>query len=212
MSVNVSPNVNYVLSKIISNSIKGCFWGFVNYKDIEDIKEEVDNVDKIIIIKKGNVCICGVDPSYLVETANELQPGTYVQDDLDLIQNRAADAVVEFEKFLIAKGKEKENFVGTIGVYCTNTNPTMVYKGVNYPAFRLNMLQVLKLLQEYGYLIKVGKEYIDISTAVKDKAKLWGSVMISPTLNGVFMNIKCNLSSSDMLQKENYLDLKEIVS
>ena len=204
----VSPNVNYLLSKVVSNSIKGCFWGFVNYKDIEGIKEELDNIDTIMIVKKGNICICEVDPNYLVTTINQLQSNTYTQEELNLIQQRAADAVVEFEKFLIEKGKDKENFTGTIGIYCTNMNPTMVYKSVNYPAFRLNMVKVLQLLQEYGYLVKVGSEYVDIETAIKDKKSLWGSVMVSPMLTGIFMNIRCNLSKSEMIEKEKYFNQK----
>lgn len=212
MSNVVSPNVNYVLSKVISNSIKGCFWGFVNYKDIEDIKQEVDNNDNIMIIKKGNVCICEVDPNYLVTTANDLQPNMYTSKDLEIIQQRAADAVVEFEKFLITKGQEKENFAGTIGIYCLNSNPTMVYNGVNYPAFRLNMVKVLQLLDEYGYCVKCGKDYIDISKAIKDKNILWGSVMVAPMLNGVFINIKCRLSISEMKQKETYFKKKYSIS
>ena len=82
----VSPNVNYLLSKIVANSIKGCFYGFVNYKDIEDIMEDLEQDEHISIIKKGSICLCEVDPNYLVNNANTLQPDTYTKEDLDLIK------------------------------------------------------------------------------------------------------------------------------
>ena len=198
----VSPNVNYLLSKIVANSIKGCFYGFVNYKDIEDIMEELEQEEHISIIKKGSICLCEVDPNYLVNNANTLQPDTYTKEDLDLIKKRMADAIVEFEKFLIARGKEKENFAGTIGIYCTNLNPHMIFNGMNYPAFRLSMVKVLHLLQEYGYCVKLGNEYLEVSDAIKDTNKLWSGVKISPTLTGIFMNIKCNISIVEMEEKE----------
>lgn len=205
----VSPNVNLIVGKILANTRKGSFWCFASEKELEDIFDEIEQEQSIILIKKKGVVLCEIDPNFMIETAQEISNGTqYMQEDLTAIQQEMAKSVVSFERFLITKGKQKDHFAGAIGIYSVNASPSITYNGVNYPAFRLNMVKVLQLLKEYGYKIKVNSNYVTVDEALQDMTSLWKSVMFSPTHSGIFINIQSGLNSQEMEQKEKYYNQK----
>ena len=138
---------------------------------------------------------------------DEIASNTFYKGDLDVITQEMANAIVEFEKFLIQKGITTDNFKGTIAIYSTNKNPSLMCNNVNYPAFRLNLLKALQILKLQGYEIQLGSTFVPIDVAVSNQSDLLKSLKLSPIRNGVFMNIRCALSKEQMKQKD--LELKQ---
>ena len=143
----------------------------------------------------------------MINTMNEIAFNTFYKGDLDVITQEMANAIVEFEKFLIQKGITTDNFKGTIAIYSTNKNPSLMCNNVNYPAFRLNLLKALQILKLQGYEIQLGSTFVPIDVAVSNQSDLLKSLKLSPIRNGVFMNIRCALSKEQMKQKD--LELKQ---
>ena len=197
----------YVLSRILLNTIKGCFYAFIPTDDIQDGLAELDANPNFVVHSFGEYLIVEVNPPYAINKINETQPNTFYKGDLDVITDEIADSVVEFEKFLVKRGVSNENFKATIAIYSTNKTPMIMYNNTNYPAFRLNLLKTLQILKGMGYQIKLGNAFVPIDIALSNKADLLRSMKLSPVRNGVFLNIQCALSSEQMKQKE--IELKQ---
>lgn len=197
----------YVLSRILPNTIKGCFYGFIQTAEIAEDLTELKNNPNFNVQFMENYSIVEVNPPYMINTMNEIASNTFYKGDLDVITQEMANAIVEFEKFLIQKGITTDNFKGTIAIYSTNKNPSLMCNNVNYPAFRLNLLKALQILKLQGYEIQLGSTFVPIDIAVSNQSDLLKSLKLSPIRNGVFMNIRCALSKEQMKQKD--LELKQ---
>lgn len=190
------PSVQYAIVQVMPNILNGAFWGFT---DLAGIKEHIDALrqDKNIIPRKlSNACLLEVVPQYLLQAMMMIDPNILSQQDLLDIQKKMAEAVVEFEKFLVKRGKD--GFSGVVGIYCINDTPNIRYKNVNYPAFRVNMNIALELLNKYGYAVKVGGKFVSASQAVQMGQALWESTVISPTDTGIMIEIKSTLPQQQM--------------
>jgi hypothetical protein len=197
----------YVFSRILPNTIKGCFYGFIQTEEIIEDLAELDQNNNIGIHNMGNYSVIEVNPPYLINAVNSVNPNTFCQGDIDVITKEMANAVVEFEKFLVTKGKANEGFKSTIAIYSTNKSPTIMYNNTNYPAFRLSLAKALAILKLMGYSVNIGNSYVPIDVAISNINALWDSLKLSPIKNGIFLNIKCTLTTEQMKQKE--LELKQ---
>ena len=202
----------YVFARIMPNTIKGCFYGFIPTQDIIEDLAELESNNNITIqattsSNQKQYSIIEVNPPYLINAINAENRDTFVKGDVEIIKKEMADAVVEFEKFLVQKGKTTEGFKATIAIYSTNKTPSLMYNSRNYPAFRLNLLKTLQILDNMGYTIQIKQSFVPISVAVANLADLWQSLKLSPIKNGVFLNIRCGLSAEQMKQKE--IELKQ---
>ena len=206
-----SPSVQYAITKVLPNIVNGAFWGFT---DMTDIRRHIDAIkaepENLTARKLGNACLIEVNPSYMVNAIASIDNQAITKGDLDKIQQCMADAVVEFEKFLISRGKK--GFCGTVGIYCTNNVTSICYKDVNYPAFRIPMDRALQFLQSYGYMIKVGTKdnasFVKPADAVANSELLWDSTHLSPTKTGVFIDIKSTFTPAQMAQCEQFFKQK----
>ncbi len=192
----------YVLSRILPNTIKGCFYGFIQTAEIAEDMAELQGNPNISVQSMDNYSIVEVNPPYMINTMNEIASNTFYKGDVDVITQEMANAVVEFEKFLVQKGKTIDNFKGTIAIYSTNKSPSLMYNNTNYPAFRLNLLKALQILKLQGYEIQLGNAFVPVDVAVANQSDLVRSLKLSPVKNGVFMNVRCALSKEQMKQKE----------
>ena len=138
----------------------------------------------------------------MLKAVQVVDPKAVMQSDIDNIKKAQANAIIGFEKFLIARGKQNGQFQGAIGIYCTNNVETIKFKGTSYPAFRLNLQDSLSLLGKYGYGVVVKGQIKSAKDAYESGQAIWDSMKVSPTKTGIFINIQYLGTSDQMKQLE----------
>ncbi len=195
-------SVQYAIIRILPNIVNGCFWGFADMNDVQKHFAVLQQDNNIIARKLGNACILEVKQDYFLKAVQVIDPNAITNKDIQVMQQAIAEANIGFERFLISKGKQKNGFGGTIGIYCVNDCTSITYKGVSYPAFRLTMGDTLSYLNTYGYKVQVMGKFVDAMTAANAGQALWDSVQLSPTKTGVFVNIKSTYPPEQMKELE----------
>ena len=205
----LSPSIQYAIVTVMPNIVNGAFWGFTDMKSIQEHIEAIKNSNGNLTVRKlGNACLIEANPNYLVKAIAVIDPNALTQKDLQTMSQKRAEAQIAFEKFLIAKGKSEYHFGGTIGIYCTNDVTTIAYKGVNYPAFRVDIVTALSLLSKYGYTIKVKDNFVSAQQASNAGQDLWDSTTLAPTKTGIFIDIYGTLSAAQMKELEKQFKAK----
>lgn len=205
-------SVQYAIVTILPNIVNGAFWGFTDKagveKHIDAIRQAQGNLSARLL---GNACLIEANPNYLVSAVAQIDPNAVTQADLNKMKNAMAEAEISFEKWLISKAKTKEGakqFGGTIGIYCINDVSTITYKGVNYPAFRVDMQKALGYLGKYGYKVQVQGQFVDVQTAAQAGQALWSSLTLSPTKTGLFINVQSTLPNEQVKALEAQFNAK----
>lgn len=205
----MSPGALYAFTVVAKNLKTGVFWGFT---DLNSIKEHISEIKSDSNLKVRKVsekdCIVEVQPDYVLKNIVTVAPDAFSQQDLAKMQKNMGEAVVSFEKFLCNKGIAQEGFGSTIGIYCVNNVTSISYKGMAFPAFRLNMEMTLNLLAECGYLIKVGGQFVPATQAMQAGEALWRSTKFSPTKTGIFINVKSGHTKDQLKEVKKRLDAK----
>lgn len=200
-AMQCSPSIQYAITQVLPNILNGAFWAFTDMAGIQSHIEAIKAEPNIVARKLGNACLIEVGHDFMISSVNAIDSNAITRSDLTVIHEKMADAVVEFEKFLISRGK-KGNFSGMIGIYCTNNVTSINYKGVSYPAFRLGMGKALELLSTYGYAVKVNGSYIPAAQAGGTGQALWNSAMLSPTKTGIFIEVASTYNKEQIKQCE----------
>lgn len=203
----MSPSVQYAIVQVLPNIVNGAFWGFT---DMHGIKEHIEAIKQsngqMVARQLGNSCLIEVTPQYLIQALTTIDPNSVTQKDLQVMTQKRAEAQISLEKFLINRGKSSEKtgklFAGTAGIYCINDVSTIVYKGVNYPAFRVDMATAIGLFDKYGYSMRVNGKFVPAAQAAKAGQDLWSSVVLSPTKTGLFIDIACTYNATQMKELE----------
>lgn len=199
-------SVQYAIVTVLPNIVNGAFWGFTDKagveKHIDAIRQSQGNLSARLL---GNACLIEVNPQFMVKSVAQIDPNAVTQADLQKMQTAMAEAEIAFEKWLISKAKTKpgmQPFGGTIGIYCINDVTTISYKGVNYPAFRVDMMKALGLLGRYGYKVQVQGQWMDAAAASQAGQALWSSTILSPTKTGLFISVQSTFSNEQIKQLE----------
>lgn len=200
-AMQCSPSVQYAITQVLPNILNGAFWAFTDMKDVMNHYDAIKAEPNIVARKLGNACLLEVGHDFMISTVSSIDSNALTKSDLTVIREKMADAVVEFEKFLISRGK-KGKFSGLIGIYCTNNVTAINYKGTSYPAFRLGMGKALELLATYGYAIKINGRYVSAAQAGATGQALWDSATLSPTKTGIFIEIASTYSPEQIKQCE----------
>lgn len=201
----LSPSVQYAIRTALANIMNGAFWGFTDMKNIQSHIEAIKAEPNITARKLGNACLIEVQPGFLLNAVQAIDPNAITQGDLNNIQRSMAEALVAFERFLIRYGKQIENgkaFQNIVGIYGITDMECVVMQGTNYPAFRVSMGDALRLLAQYGYEINVGGQFMKPMQAIDAGEALWESATLSPTKKCVFIDIKSTLSPEQIKAKE----------
>lgn len=200
-----SPSIQYAITTALANIMNGAFWGFTDMADVQKHVEEITADPNITARKLGNACLIEVQPGYLLNAVQAIDPNAITRQDINDIQKAMGEALIAFEKFLISKSKlvaKGTPFGGTVGIYCTNDVENITYRGTNYPAFRVTMGDTLRLLAQYGYEIEVGGRYIPAAQAINAGSALWDSTRLSPTKTGIFVSIRSTMTAEQAKAKE----------
>lgn len=199
----MSPSIQYAIVKVLPNIVNGAFWGFT---DMEGIKKHIEAIKgangSIVARQLGNACLVEVTPQFLIKAVSQIDAEAVTNKDVQVMTQKRAEAQIAFEKFLINKGKSAgklgKPFAGTIGIYCTNDVTTISYKGIAYPAFRVDMITALGLLHQYGYNVRISGQFIPAMQAGQAGQALWSSVILAPTKTGIFIDVACTYTVDQM--------------
>lgn len=189
------------IATVLPNIVNGANWGFSTMKELSFYANELKN-DKNVTVRKiaGDNLIVEVDARYLISATSSIAKDIILKKDLERMVSDSTKALVDFEKFLISKGKS--GFCGIVGLYCINDSTAMVYEGVTYPAFRVKLIQALELCNRYKYLIQVGGKFITPAQAIASKQQLFDSLLLAPSKNGVFVKLKCVATPEEIKELE----------
>lgn len=193
-------STQFAIVTVLPNIANGAFWGFSTVKDVQKHAEDLKKDANIQLRRIGDNVVVEVAPDYLLKVTSSVGQELITQKDLAYMTDMSAKAVVEFEKFLISKGKK--GFSGMVGIYCTNDTTSISYKGTSYPAFRLPLSKALQICNKYKYRIKIGCQWVAPQFAMSAGQPLFDSLIVSPTKTGIFMEIQSTATAEEMKQFE----------
>lgn len=182
------PSTQYAIITVLRNVTNGACWGFTSLDDVKQHAEALKQDPNIKARKLGNACLIEVNPDYLVSSVRQVDPTLVTQRDLDDMKKGIAEAVFDFEKFLINKGDKNEKSY-LVGIYCINDSTAITYNGTPYPAFRINLNSFLSLCEKWGYGVCVGREVVSPRAVMGNLKPLLDSLVLSPTNTGIFARI-----------------------
>lgn len=182
--------VQYAIVQVLPNIMNGCFWSFTNMEDARKYMDVIKEDNNIVARKLGDACLIEVNPSYLTKAIQMMDPEALTVQDCINMRDSRIEATEEMRAFLIRRGKKPERFAGTIGIYCTNDTSNILYKGTNYPAFRVDFNTALQLLASCNYAIKLNGQFVSAQQAQQAGQALWDSAQLSPSYTGIFIDIQ----------------------
>lgn len=207
-AATLSDGQLYAIASTAKNLKNGSFWGFVSKNDVMEHVNAIKSDPNMLIRSISDYAIVEVQPNYILSSISAVDPEIFDAKAVDKIKRNLASAVIEFEKYLVNKGISNPGHAATIGIYSTNNVSTIAYKGVTYPAFRLNLEDTLKILNQYGYEVKVNGQFIPVSKAVSIAQEVFNSLKLSPTKTGAFINIRSTRSPEQLKQAKKQLNAK----
>lgn len=205
---NLSEGALYAICTVAKNIKNGAFWGFIDMQSAMEHAKTIKSDPNMSVRRIGDSVVVEVNPNYLVQSIRSVDPNIFSRDDLEKMKQNMATAVVEFEKFLLNKGISTPGFGATIGVYSTNNVTNIAYKGVNFPAFRLNIEKAMQCLAKFGYQVKIDGSFIPAQDAMVSP-KLWNNIKLSPTKTGAFITIRSSASKEQLMQIKKQLSGKK---
>lgn len=146
-------------------------WGFLpkttpGYESIlETLKTEHKSVT-IIAVSNGSLILC--DKNYLAFNVNTVVPNAINGDFAAMAAQRNHDEKIRFYKFVksIHEGKTKGDYIHTLkdgtkeitlGVYSMNDTNRISINGIDYPAYKLTLMEALDSLRQLknaGHLVQ----------------------------------------------------------
>lgn len=193
-------STQFAIVTVLPNIANGAFWGFSSVNDAKKHAEELKKDENIQLRRVGNDVIVEVTPDYLLKATASVGQELITQKDVSRMTEFSAKAIVEFEKFLISRGKK--GFSGMVGIYCTNDTTSISYKGTSYPAFRLPLAKALQICNKFKYMVKVKNAWVAPQQAMASGQDLFDSLIVSPTKTGVFIEIHSTATAEEMKQYE----------
>lgn len=197
---NLPVSTQFAIVTVLPNIANGAFWGFSTVTDAQKYAEELKKDSNIQLRRAGKDVIVEVAPNYLMSATASVGQELITKKDVDRMNDYSAKAVVEFEKFLLNKGKK--GFSGLVGIYCTNDTTSISYKGTTYPAFRLPIAMVLQICNTFKYMVKVNGEWVAPQKAMSLGQALFDSLIVSPTKTGAFIEIRSTASPDELKEIE----------
>jgi hypothetical protein len=189
-------------------------WGFIRSSkadfrgQLETLKEERPNV-KAIPLANGALVVS--NENFLSHNVNLAVPNAIDGLFVDKANARKAEEKKRFQKFIenIASGKsthlkfKKTFYEVTIGIYCVNDTNAIRLNGVDYPAYKLTLIEALEYANQltatgkkvYARAVdENGKEVFDLIQNLAGNSKgvtaLYKGLEIAESETGVFLTLR----------------------
>lgn len=191
-------STQFAIVTALPNIINGASWGFTSIENAVEHTEAFKTDRNIIARKLGNACLVEVNPDYLIKAVNAIDPTLIRKEDIECMRKGSMTAIASFEKYLYTKGASKAG-ANYVGIYCVNDTPSIIYKEIQYPAFRINMRTFLELCAKWGYEIGTSNgKFITAAQADQLGASMFSNFILSPTNTGVFASIRGTYSADQI--------------
>ena len=178
--------------------INGVYWSIIRRENSLDYIKYIHQHEKMQVRFLNEYSLVEVEPRFIFETMSAVQDES-IDDLWDSIEKTLTLKQAEFEKFLVVKGMLEEGYCGKIAILHTRGG-NVIYKDIQIPAFNLSLESVMTLMSLYGYVFKVGDEYISPTEASEDEEtmrRLWNSLIVISVRAAVLVEIKATLSSEE---------------
>lgn len=192
--------VQYAILTALPNCANGAFWGFTSMEEASRHIDVIKGNQNILAHKIANACLVEVNPDYLYKACHVIDPALMPEQVVRSMQKDLAEAMAAFEKFLYVKAEKEPKKSQLVGIYCVNDSTAITYKGISYPAFRVNLSNALQLLAKWGYVVNVKGKAVTPAAAANAGQAVYDSMTLSPTNTGVFIQI-CPTYSPEQIKQ-----------
>lgn len=208
-SEEMPEGVRYAIITALPNCPNGAFWGFTSMADVKS-HADVIKADKNLAARKvQNAVLIEVNPQYLIDCCNIIDPRTFTPADITRMQESIKKAAIDFEKFLISKAVKGESQKPTrVGIYCINDVTSIRCDGSLYPAFRVNMTTAVNLLEKWGYAIAVQVGLTPAGQLRNSFKEIFASSLLSASKTGIFIDIQCMYKPEQIKARKAQLGIK----
>lgn len=181
-------STQFAIVETLKNIPYGANWGLVLQEDIKPYVEELKNDKNLWVFPVAGGYVVGVSRSYLFSAVKAIDASMVTDADIKNFQDKAKQGVDAFDKFLTSRKGAGETL---IGIFCTNLVTSIRHANADYPSFRVDLMTSLQMLAKYGYLVfKKQGGWTSPEALYRNPNELFDSLLMSPTLTGVFMKIK----------------------
>lgn len=191
------PEVQCAIVHCMPNTAYGASWGLCNAESVKDYLPYIkDNSNMLAYKIKGGI-ILQVDGNYLLSLADNACKGIIDREMIQRMIAKQQRATEDIKSYFRKLAKKEDGSVKTVGLYCTNLTPNIRHNDVDYPAFRVDIMQFLGALQSSGYGVVQtvnGSNTLltpeTLANSLSPMKDLSSVLLMSPTKTGVFAKIK----------------------
>ncbi len=189
-------------------------WGYIRSTreeyalQLEVLKQEKPNV-KLYKVSNGALVVCRED--FLAYNVNAVVPNAIGRPFVEKAKERREEEKVKLQKYLkkVANGealgveKKKDFYEVTIGIYSVNDTNLIKINGVDYPAYKLSLVETLEYANQlskagkrvYARAVKDdGTEVFDLVARLATNSKgvnaLFRGLEIAESNTGVFLTLR----------------------
>lgn len=203
-------STGFIEKVVLPNIVNGAFWGFISKADCVEYADGIKSNPNIRLYPLGEMALAEVDGTYMLsevvaKDAAVVKIIRTLSSDADFvsaIKRFSGEASAYFEKWLM---KNACGYAGNLGIYCINDTPAITYQNQSYPAFRINGATVTQLLRKWGFQVRVGGNFLPCTLKTSELLK---SAVLSPTLTGVFINVRSTLNQAQVTAIKAQMGLK----
>lgn len=191
------PEVQCAVVHCIPNTAYGASWGLCSVESIKDYLPYIKNNANMLAYRIKGGIILQVDGNYLLSLADNACKGIIDSEMIKRMIGRQAKATDDIKAYFRKLAKNEDGKVKTVGLYCTNLTPNIRYNDVDYPSFRVDIMQFLGALQNSGYGVVQtvnGESKVivpeTLARSLSPMKDLSSVLLMSPTKTGVFAKIR----------------------
>lgn len=192
---SLPESVQFALITCLPNVPLGACWGFSTDKKALPYVSALSTDKNVIARRVQGGILVEVLPDYILRAITAVDPSLLTPQDINKMKESLADTYAKFEKWLGSSNRHMGEEV-VLGIYCTNEVSSIKYKNTSVPAFRINLVNALALLEKYGFAVAFtgtdGKQtkFMYPRAAMNNLNAAYGGLMLSPTGTGVFIKVK----------------------
>lgn len=192
---SLPESVQFALITCLPNIPLGASWGFSTDKKAMPYVSALASDRNVIARRIHGGILVEVLPDYILKAVAMVDPTAVTTQDIEKMKNNLADSYAKFEKWL--KSSNRQMGVETyLGIYCTNEVSSIKVNNTSVPAFRINLVNALMLLEKYGFAVAFegangeSTPYMYPRAAMNNLNAAYGGLKLSPTGTGAFLRVK----------------------
>lgn len=192
---SLPESVQFALITCLPNIPLGACWGFSTDKKAMPFVEALASDKKVIARRIRGGILVEVVPDYILSAVSAVDSTAITQQDINNMKDSLADSYAKFEKWLSSSSR-KMGEPTILGIYCTNEVSSIKVNNTSVPAFRINLVNALLLLERFGFAVAFegnngeSTQFMYPRAALNNLNAAYGGLKLSPTGTGAFIRVK----------------------